>query len=590
MALPASAQIQMDGLNMTLNGNLGLGYSGSMDNMGPSGHGTDINGNGYLRGYYYNPNFISFSAQPTYGRSQDNAESQSIFDGGGVTASANIFTGSEFPGTVGFSDSKNNTGTFGIPGVPGLVTDSSFHTFNVGWSALLPGLPTLSVGFSDGSGSSSLIGSDARSDSTNRTYNLRSTYQAAGFNFGGAIIHQNLDVNMTGTSLTGFAESTNSDTTTYSLSAAHRLPWHGYFNSYASREDYNDSYSGGNNTGTTDNVNATVGFYLKVPVTVSMSYTDDLFGSAQQYLNSQGLPYVDTSISPKSSQFEVNATSQYNFRHFGVGGYISHFRESIAGNSYDVTQYGGTANYDFSKIMRGLSVTAGVVNTANQEGNQRAALVGNVNYFRSLGRWDFNGSFSYDQSSSTIGAIYTTSTLGYSGGFRFRPARHIYWSGGFTGSRTGFVEQPGSGMRNESYNSAFSWRRFTASGTYTKSSGTSVITANGLLPVPLPQPILPTGGAATFDATGKGGGFGFTPLRGLMINGTYSRVNSNSFSLTGKTVNLSDQMSSRVEYQFRKVYFYTGYVRLRQIVGVAGAPPTSVTSYYCGISRWFNFF
>jgi hypothetical protein len=49
-------------------------------------------------------------------------------------------------------------------------------------------------------------------------------------------------------------------------------------------------------------------------------------------------------------------------------------------------------------------------------------------------------------------------------------------------------------------------------------------------------------------------------------------------------------MGSRLDYQFRKVYFYAGYIRLRQIVSAAGTPPTSLASYYFGLSRWFNFF
>lgn len=587
---PASAQTELGGLNMSLNGNLGLGYTGSMADPGQAGHSTNIAGNGYFHGYYYNPNFLSFNVQPTYGRSQDNAESQGIFDGGGVTATANLFTGSHFPGSFGFYDNKNSTGMFGIPGVAGLVTDNNSHGVNVGWSALLPGLPTLSLGFSDGSGSSSIVGADAESHSTHRIYSLRSTYTVAGFNFGGGIVHQNLDLNTNGLALTNFAESAKDDTTTYSLSAAHKLPWHGYFSTYASRQDYNDSYTGGNNTGTTDNVNTTIGFYFKVPVTVSLSYTDDLFGSEQQFLNNQGIPFLQTTLSPKSNQFDVNVTSQYNFHHFGLTGYINHVQQSVAGTSYDLTQYGGTVNYDFSKFIRGLIVSAGVVNTATKDGNQRAALVGNASYIRSLRRLEFTGSFSYNQSTSTIGLIYTTSTLGYTGGLRYRLTEHMHWSAGFAGSHTGFAQQAGNGMHNETYDSVFNWRRFTASGNFTKSNGTSVITANGLLPVPIPQPIIPVGGLSTFDATGKGGGIGFSPFRHLAINGSYTRVNSNVFSVTGNTLNVTDQMNSRVDYQFRKVYFYAGYIRLRQIVSAAGTPPTSLTTYYFGLSRWFNFF
>jgi len=589
-ALPASAQIQMGGLNMALNGNLGTGYSASMSDPGQSGHGLNLTGNGFLSGYYYNPNFLSFGVQPNYGRLQDNAESQSIFDGGGLTANANIFSGSHFPGTFTLYDNKNNTGTFGIPGVAGLVTDNNSHGVSVGWSALLPGLPTLSLGFSDGSGSSSLVGTDEESRSLNRTYSLRSMYRVAGFNLGGGIMHQNLDINLLGTSLTGIEESTKTDTTTYSLSAAHQLPWHGYFNSYASRQDYGDSFSGGHNTGTTDNVNATVGFYLKVPVTVSASYTDDLYGSELQFLTSQGLPIFQSTISPKSSQFDVNASSQYTFHHFSLNGYVNTVRQDFAGTSYESTQVGGTVNYDFSKFIKGLIVTAGVTNTATRDGNQRAALVGNVTYMRGLGRWDVTGQFSYDQSSTTVGIIYTTSNLGYTASAKYRFNPRTFWSAAFTGGRTAFVQQAGSGLTNENYSSAFNWRRFTASGNYSVSKGTAVITATGLLPIPLPEPIIPVASSTTYNATGYGGGIGFSPLKRLTIGGSYTRVNSNTMSLTGNSVNLTDQLGSRVDYQFRKVYFYAGYIRLRQVVTAAGAPPTSLTTYYFGLSRWFNFF
>jgi hypothetical protein len=237
-----------------------------------------------------------------------------------------------------------------------------------------------------------------------------------------------------------------------------------------------------------------------------------------------------------------------------------------------------------------LIVTAGVTNTATRDGNQRAALVGNVTYLRSLGRWDFSTNFSYDQSTTTVGIIYTTSTLSYSANAKYRLSANMFWTGTFTGGRTSFVEQAGSGMRNESFSSTFNWRRFTASGNYSESNGTSVFTATGLLPVPIPQPIIPVGAATTFGATGRGGGFGFSPVRRLTIGGSYTRVNSNTFNLTGNSVNLTDQMSSRVDYKFRKVYFYAGYIRLRQIVSAASTPATSLTTYYFGLSRWFNFF
>jgi hypothetical protein len=45
-----------------------------------------------------------------------------------------------------------------------------------------------------------------------------------------------------------------------------------------------------------------------------------------------------------------------------------------------------------------------------------------------------------------------------------------------------------------------------------------------------------------------------------------------------------------IQYRLRKIYLDGGFTRLRQSVGTAGAVPVSVTSYYIGFSRWFNFF
>jgi hypothetical protein len=44
------------------------------------------------------------------------------------------------------------------------------------------------------------------------------------------------------------------------------------------------------------------------------------------------------------------------------------------------------------------------------------------------------------------------------------------------------------------------------------------------------------------------------------------------------------------QYRLRKVYLNGGYTRLHQHVGTVGTAPVTVTAYFIGISRWFNFF
>jgi hypothetical protein len=40
----------------------------------------------------------------------------------------------------------------------------------------------------------------------------------------------------------------------------------------------------------------------------------------------------------------------------------------------------------------------------------------------------------------------------------------------------------------------------------------------------------------------------------------------------------------------RKIFINGGYTQLHQDVGTVGSVPVKVTTYYIGISRWFNFF
>jgi hypothetical protein len=38
------------------------------------------------------------------------------------------------------------------------------------------------------------------------------------------------------------------------------------------------------------------------------------------------------------------------------------------------------------------------------------------------------------------------------------------------------------------------------------------------------------------------------------------------------------------------LYFNSGYARLEQGFSNSGTPPEVVSSFYIGVSRWFNFF
>src|ERR1700687_771642 len=73
-----------------------FGYAGDYGDVISSQHGLNFGVDGRLSGYYYNPNFISFTATPYYNQSRANSSYQSLTGASGIDATANLFTGSHF--------------------------------------------------------------------------------------------------------------------------------------------------------------------------------------------------------------------------------------------------------------------------------------------------------------------------------------------------------------------------------------------------------------------------------------------------------------------------------------------------------------
>ena len=158
------AQVQAGETQLSLDGTISGGYSGSMSNEGSDGHGLGFGGSGTLGGSYYSPQFLSFSVSPFYNQSRNNSNYQSITDSSGVTAAANIFAGSRFPGNVNFSKVFNNTSSnFIVPGLASYATNGNSETFGAGWAANFNTLPSLNFGYQQGDDNYSLFGTQQES-------------------------------------------------------------------------------------------------------------------------------------------------------------------------------------------------------------------------------------------------------------------------------------------------------------------------------------------------------------------------------------------------------------------------------------------
>ncbi len=591
--LGAQAQVELGDLHATANGQISSLYTSNYGNFETDEHSLGFAGRGTISGDYYNSNFLSFNLLPYYGRSQDNSDSQSITDASGYNGTINFFKGGHFPGFINFNQTWNNSGTFGIPGVAGLTTVNDGHAVNAGWSVLLPNLPTLSLMYGDTSGTSSLLGSDTSTESKNRNFNLGSTYTLGGFYLNGAFIHLNTDTGISGLE-DGESETTTGSSNQYRLTAQRPIP---YNNSNLSmgftRTSYNmDDSLGGVSDGTTDSANANLSLrFPKLPVTLTTIYTDNLLGSFEQQLISNGQAPLVSIATPESHSLSMEAATFYNvLPRLVVGGYVDRTQQYYAGQSEGLTQVGLNVNYSFLHKFKGLTFNAGIVDSASQQGNTRIGFVGNASYNRYIGKWEINSFVLYNQDVQTLFVNYTTSTLNYGGSLKRQFSQDLRWIGVANLVRSMFEQTKGDGSHGESFSTMLIWKRASVSGTYTQSSGTSILTANGLVTTPVPAQLIAPGNSIFFSGKSYGGSASVYPIRYMTISTAWSKSLGDTTSPLLLSNNGSTNYYGLATYQYRKLLFQAGVTKFTQSISSSGTLPSMLTSYSFGVSRWFKGF
>lgn len=110
--LPCAAQFTLGNeVQLSGNGTISGGYAGQFSDASASGHSLNFGVNGNMSGFYHSPNFVSFNVMPYYNQSQNNSAFQALNDNSGLSATANFFSRSNFPGTVSFNKGYNAAGT-----------------------------------------------------------------------------------------------------------------------------------------------------------------------------------------------------------------------------------------------------------------------------------------------------------------------------------------------------------------------------------------------------------------------------------------------------------------------------------------------
>jgi hypothetical protein len=570
-----------------------FGYAGDYGDAIPGDHGLTWGLDGRINGYYYNPNFLSFSATPYYNQSRNNSSYQSLTGASGVDATANLFTGSHFPGSVSYRYDRNTSGTFGLAGQPNFTTIGKGQGFGVNWSALLPNMPTLSVGYSQGDGSGTIYGTSEETSSTTRLFNVRSGYQVAGFRLN-AFYDRNTLNSKFPQFLAGQSESIQDSTgDDIGAGAQHSLPFHGqFFANYnrASADSHYFSDAGVNSnvsTYTDDIVNTGASFHptQKLSLNVTENYTSNLNGYLSENLSSNGAPVQGLSLGSGAHSSTVGGGAIYQFTNYlSASSQATYYDQYYFGKSYTGTYLSGTVNYG-RRLLDMFTFSGSVIDSSNGQGTNALGFVGNVNFFHRIKGWQTSGVFTYAQNVQSLLVTYTTSYYNYSANLHRRLPARMQWTAAFNGTHSGLTNYQGTSSSSEGYSTSISSRRFTVTGNYTKSTGISLLGAGGFIPV---------GGTPgvndfiTFGGTSYGGGVSVTPIRRLVIAGSFNRAISNTVSQT-ISHNNTEIFNAQMQYHLRRIGLQAGYTRFTQGISAVGAPANS-TSYFVGITRWFDFF
>jgi hypothetical protein len=600
LAWPVAAQVKYGELSTNLSGTISLGYTADYGNMIASDHGLVLGGAATFSGSYYNPNFLTFNAGLYVNQSRANSNYQSISDASGVDVSTSIFGGSRFPGSISYSKAYNSEGSYDIPGVANYVTHGNNDTFGINWGESLPNAPSFSAGFQMGNSQYSVYGTDDEGGSAFHSLNLHSGYSLEGFTMG--VYYSTGESHSLIPQVAAGEQETesHSDNSAFGFNVSHRLPLNGSFSAGLNRSEFDTSYLDSNTSGTIDLVNAVASLHpiSKLALSASATYSDNLSGQLIQSIVAAGGVVSGLNSNESSNSLDLMGVASYSpMLNLQTSVYVERRTQSFMGEDYGETSYGGGANYAH-KLFNGnfnasLNAAANTSNgNANENENEGDTLGFSTteNYSGEVRGWKVSGAFSYAQNVQTLLVTYMNSSYNFSGNINRRWGRFNAGVGAGA-SRTALTQQAGTANSSQSYSASAGYSPWiTANGSYSRASGQALTTGTGLVPVPVPSPILPSNLVSLYGGNGYSFAVSSAPVRGLSLSAAYARSTSNTSSGGVGSANQNDEFNALVQYQVRKLYINSGYSWMEQGFSGSGTPPEDISSFYIGVSRWFNFF
>ena len=595
LAMPALAQLSLDGLTMTAQGTVGVGYSADFGSNQASDHGLNANASGTLSGYYYNPSFLSFNVAPNYNRSQENSGNGSLTNATTISTNANLFSGSHFPGAVFYSTSFDKSSTFGIPDMPGYATHGNSNAFGIGWSALFHGLPPVSVQYSQSSESTSVFGTSEETHASSRVFNLNSSYRLAGWNLTARFTDVNIHTQVP--SFLSTAESTNQESSkSLTFNGNHPIPLDGSVSLGYSHSSYDGEGEGDRSTGSNNSFTASASFFpiKRISNTTQLDYDTSLNGEVQQQLVNAGSvapPELNLGSGSHSLVFS-NLDNIVIYKSLNAGITFLRTQQEAFGQSITANHFSAVLNYRYIKPLWGsVLIYGGIIDQSNESGHQGTGATAGVDFTRWFHGFEVVGSFGYDQDVTTVLATQVTSNYTYNASARRHYGRNLLWNNTYSGYHTGLGQLPGSSGHSDSLGTTISYKGDGGGFAYSKSVGTAMVTQTGLVSVPgtlLPvltgnQFLLSDGSSYSFTGV-------MTPSAHSTINVNYSNSTSTTTSPLLFSSNTSKVFTVYTQIQLRAMTLTGGFTRLMQGVSAANPTPYSASSFYIGFQRWFKAF
>ena len=593
LSLRTPAQVTVgDNISMNLNALASFGYTADYGNTLTSDHGLNFGGTANLNGSYYSPTFLNFLVTPYYNQSRANSASQSISDSSGVNASANLFSGSRFPGSVSYSKAYNSLGTFGAPGIPNFTSHGNSDAFSVGWGLNLEDLPSLSFNYRQGHDNYSVYGTDATGYSNFRNFNTSGNYRWDGFTFNGGFTHS-LSHSRYPIIITNQEETSDNHTNSFLLGATHPLPLDGSAAVTFNHSSFDTAYAQTNYTGTVNTItsNATIHPLKKLTLSTTADYSDNLVGGLIQNIVTAGGIVEQRTAGQKSNSFDIMEVAGYNLaQHVLLTGSAERREQTYFGKSYGSTSFTGTGSY-WSFLFGGTisSVLSLTRTSIDSTGQTTLGLLSMLTYQRRIGRWDVSGSGNYYQNTQTLLVGYTTSGFGYTAALG-RKFGFLRWNASAGGSRSLLNTAAGYSSQTQNYTTGFGTKWAGITGSYSKSDGTALLGGNGLVPTPIQNPIPLPSDIILYGGHSYGVGLGSNPTKHLTLTASYARAFSNTTNIAAGSKNNSENAMLRMEYHFRQMWFQAGYSKFVQGFSASSTAPADVNTFYFGVQRWFNFF